>query len=627
MYGDGKVLVMGGGDPPTSTAEVIDLNAATPSWRSVGSMAFARRQLNATLLPDGKVLVTGGTSGPGFNNTSTPVYAAEMWDPGTERWTTRASAQTPRLYHSAALLLPDGRVLTTGGDNYPQVEVYSPPYLFAGVRPTITSAPADVSYGQSFFVETPDGAHIANVTWIRLPSVTHSFDQSQHINRLSFSPAPGGLNVVPPADANLAPPGPYMLFILDGNGVPSVARILRLGATQGGNQWPVVNAGADQTITLPATASLTGTATDDGQPDPPGALTTTWIQVTGPGTATFGTPNALSTTASFSAPGIYTLRLRATDGAAVATDDVFVTVNAPPGSGTGLRARYYNDPGTGARFATLVLTRTDPTVNFAWGTGSPGPGVQVDNFSVRWTGQVQAVATGNYTFSTTSDDGVRLWVNGQLVIDNWTDHPPTTNTSAAVALVADTKYDLKMEYYEHGVDATAKLLWAYPGQTQTVIPQARLYPASAPSGTGTGLTGQYYNDPGTGAHFGTRVLARIDPTVNFDWTSGSPATGVQADNFSVRWSGQVLAPVTGNYTFSTISDDGVRLWVNGQLVIDNWTDHSATTNSSAAIALVAGTKYAVTMEFYDHTVYATAKLLWAYPGQAQTVIPQAALFP
>ena len=97
MYDNGKVLVMGGGDPPTNTAEVIDLNASTPAWRSVAPMAFARRQLNATLLPDGKVLVTGGTSGPGFNNTNTPVFAAEMWDPATENWATMASQQFPRL--------------------------------------------------------------------------------------------------------------------------------------------------------------------------------------------------------------------------------------------------------------------------------------------------------------------------------------------------------------------------------------------------------------------------------------------------------------------------------------------------------------------------------------------------
>ena len=222
---------MGGVDPPTSAAEVIDLNAPTAAWRLVASMANARRQINATLLPDGKVLVTGGTSGPGFNNTATPVFAAEMWDPATERWTTMASAQAPRLYHSAALLLPDGRVLTTGGDDITQVELYSPPYLFAGARPSITAVPAAVSFGQSYFVETPDAANIAKVRWIRLGSVTHAFNMNQRINSLSFSQAPGGLNVVSPSNPNLAPPGHYLLFILNANGVPSIAKIVQLGGS------------------------------------------------------------------------------------------------------------------------------------------------------------------------------------------------------------------------------------------------------------------------------------------------------------------------------------------------------------------------------------------------------------
>jgi PA14 domain-containing protein/K319-like protein len=239
---------------------------------------------------------------------------------------------------------------------------------------------------------------------------------------------------------------------------------------------PVVNAGADQTITLPSSATLTGTATDDGRPNPPGALTSTWSMVSGPGTVTFSNPNALGTTASFSTAGLYTLRLTASDSALASSDDVIITVNAPPGSGTGLLAQYYNDPGTGAHFGTLVLTRTDATVNFAWGSGSPGPGVTSDNFSVRWSGQVEAVASGNYTFSTVSDDGVRLWVNGQLVIDNWTDHGDVTNFSAPIALTAGVKYAIAMEFYEHGGGATAKLLWAYPGQTQTVIPPAQLFP-------------------------------------------------------------------------------------------------------------------------------------------------------
>ena len=418
--------------------------------------------------------------------------------------------------------------------------------------------------------------------------------------------------------------------------------------------------------------------------------------------------------------------------------------------------------------------------------------MQTDNFSVRWSGQVLAPVTGTYTFTTTSDDGVRLYVNGQLLIDNWTDHGVIQN-SATIALVADQRYDIRMDFYDHGQLATARLSWAYPGQTVQVVPQWVLYPAPAvnqpptvdagadktitlPSGAalsgiarddglpgpaltttwskisgredsaggtvtfanpnapvttatfgadgiyvlrltvsdgavtvsddvtitvnpappnsraggqrgprrdhhaavvgdadghrdrrrtagaagtaveeldesqrpgnrdlrelrralstsatfsaaGTyvlrltvsdsvlsssddvtvtvnpapanGLTARYYRDPGSGAHFATLVLTRVDPTVNFTWGTAAPAAGVTADNFSVRWTGRVQAPVSGTYRFTTVSDDGIRLWVNGVQVINNWTDHAATTNTSAAITLTAGVKYTITLEFYE----------------------------
>lgn len=239
MYDTGKIVFIGGGDPPTAATAVIDLTAAAPAWRTVAAMATPRRHHNATLLPDGKVVVTGGTSGSGFNDTSRPVLAAELWDPATERWTTLAGQTVGRFYHSLALLLPDGRVMSAGGNGRPQVEVFSPPYLSGAGRPTITGAPASVDYGQGFAVQTPNGAAITQVTWIRLPSVTHAFDQNQRFNRLAFIPATGGLTVTAPSSANVAPPGHYMLFILDGQDVPSVARIVRLGGTGGGTPPPV----------------------------------------------------------------------------------------------------------------------------------------------------------------------------------------------------------------------------------------------------------------------------------------------------------------------------------------------------------------------------------------------------
>ncbi|HQU98853.1 MAG TPA: Ig-like domain-containing protein [Nitrosomonas sp.] len=232
MYAPGKILVMGGDQQPVkSSAEVIDLNQVTPVWRMIDPMQYARRHLNSTLLPDGKVLVTGGTSSPAFNEPAGHVDAAEMWDPATEKWTTLASASgIPRIYHSTALLLPDGRVFTTGGNNHPEIEIFSPPYLFKGARPTVTTAPSEVTYGASFNVKTPDYASISKVTVIRIGSVTHAFNVGQVINELNFSKTADGLNITAPASPNIAPPGYYMIFILNENGVPSIAKFIKIGA-------------------------------------------------------------------------------------------------------------------------------------------------------------------------------------------------------------------------------------------------------------------------------------------------------------------------------------------------------------------------------------------------------------
>jgi hypothetical protein len=239
MYQPGRVLIAGGSkvtlEFPTATAEVIDLNDATPSWRYTQPMNHARRQFNATLLPDGSVLATGGTSAAGFTDPAGAVRAAEVWDPATEVWTLLASNSVTRVYHSTSLLLPDGRVIHAGsGDSrgLPRelnAEIFSPPYLFRGPRPSIDNAPDAVVYGQEFFVATREAPRIVRATLVRLGSVTHGFDQNQRFLELSLRRAAGGLVLTAPVSANMAPPGHYLLFILDGKGVPSVARTLRIG--------------------------------------------------------------------------------------------------------------------------------------------------------------------------------------------------------------------------------------------------------------------------------------------------------------------------------------------------------------------------------------------------------------
>ncbi|MEP6688742.1 MAG: galactose oxidase-like domain-containing protein, partial [Gemmatimonadales bacterium] len=238
MYLPGKILYVGGGRT-TATAETIDLNVAGPTWQWTGSMAYPRRHLNATLLPTGEVLVTGGTSGTSFNETSMGVHVAEVWNPATGVWTQLASNAVNRGYHATSILLPDGRVLHTGsgdaidenGNPYPDErngELFSPPYLFRGARPTITSAPAEPSYGATITVKTPVPAAIAKAGLIAIGSATHAFDSNQRFMWLTFTRTSTAVSVKLPTSRIQAPPGYYMLFILDGNDVPSVGRIMRL---------------------------------------------------------------------------------------------------------------------------------------------------------------------------------------------------------------------------------------------------------------------------------------------------------------------------------------------------------------------------------------------------------------
>jgi hypothetical protein len=204
-------------------------------------MSAPRRHLNSTILPDGQVLITGGTSGAGFVNISEAlaVKTAEVWNPKTNQWTTLAANSVMRVYHSVSLLLPDGTVLHgASGDAMAGTvevppernhEIFSPPYLFKGARPSITSAPTQVGYSQTFSVTTPNAAQVTEVRWIRLGSVTHAFDMGARANTLTFSAGDGAVNVTAPSTPNLAPPGYYMLFILNRNGVPSQGKIIRIG--------------------------------------------------------------------------------------------------------------------------------------------------------------------------------------------------------------------------------------------------------------------------------------------------------------------------------------------------------------------------------------------------------------
>ena len=314
-----------------------------------------------------------------------------------------------------------------------------------------------------------------------------------------------------------------------------------------------------------------------------------------------------------------------------------VAIAPPAASGNGLQGVYYN--GTSLAGEPL-LTRVDSVINFELTYSkqpvvlSPAPGlVPEDLYSVRWTGQVQPLFSETYTFYTQSDDGVRLWVNGVQLVDNWTNQG-VTEKSGSIVLQAGQKYDIVIEYYENTGEAVTKLLWSSPNTPKAIVPASQLFPANVapppPVVPTNGLQGVYYNGIGLS---GSALLTRIDTTIDFEFTYSkqplvlSPAPGiVPEDMYSVRWTGQVQPLLSENYTFYTQSDDGVRLWVNGILLIDNWTNQGVT-EKSGSIALQAGQKYDIIIEYYENTGEAVTKLLWSSPGTPKQIVPKSQLYP
>lgn len=215
----------------TETTEIIDLEAAEPAWRVTAPMQNKRLNAIGIILPNGHVMVIGGNSTGRFDD---PVLQPEVFDESTEQWTRLASATVPRGYHSTALLLPDGRVLSAGttpfGHHELRMELYSPNYLFKGARPRLLSAPRHIGYGQAFDLtfECKEGT-LERLALIRPGAVTHAFDMEQRYIELQITDLHSDtLHTLAPPDPHVAPPGYYMLFLLNDRGVPSEATFVDL---------------------------------------------------------------------------------------------------------------------------------------------------------------------------------------------------------------------------------------------------------------------------------------------------------------------------------------------------------------------------------------------------------------
>jgi hypothetical protein len=274
-----------------------------------------------------------------------------------------------------------------------------------------------------------------------------------------------------------------------------------------------------------------------------------------------------------------------------------------------------------------------------------GPRLWADNYGTRVRGYIHPPTTGNYTFWIAGDDVGELRlstdenpVNARRIayFTTWTGYRvwnhEATQRSAAIQLQGGKRYYVEVLHKEVLGGDNLSVAWSGPGINQTVIPGTYLSSWAAttptptdPTGKGTGLRGEYYD----AMQFSSLFMTRTDPTINFDWGSGAPMNGMGENTFSVRWTGQVLpvhASGTQAYTFYVTGDDGVRLWVDGKLLVDRWILQGATTYS-ATVNLQAGRKYDIRLDYFENSVKSMVRLEWSTNGVSRRVIPALQLFP
>lgn len=283
MYLPGKILHVGGHKgTATNGAVTIDVTSSEPIVTSVARPdQLGRVWANSVILPDGKVLLVGGSE---VSNELIGVASKpEIWDPSNKTWSTMASSPIARLYHSTAMLLQDGRVLVAGGGApgplvNTNAEIFLPPYLFdsSGVatRPVINIAPSEAPYAGQVFVGYTSNANVSRVTLVKTGAVTHSFNMEQRFLELDFTNVGNGLRVTMPESANLATPGHYLMFLLNDHGVPSKGHMVRVSHTAQTEASPYPSAEADvvvsafsTSITIDALANDSGRGMSLAEPD------------------------------------------------------------------------------------------------------------------------------------------------------------------------------------------------------------------------------------------------------------------------------------------------------------------------------------------------------------------------
>jgi hypothetical protein len=279
----------------------------------------------------------------------------------------------------------------------------------------------------------------------------------------------------------------------------------------------------------------------------------------------------------------------------------------------GARGEYFN----GTSLSGAPIERYDQNVDFDWKLGAPIQGLSADNFSVRWTSQLTPQSTAPYTVCAAGDDGVRLWVNGELLVDDWIDSA-AKERCGTIKLTAAQTYSLKLEYFERTGQASIKLLWSSPNMAKQVVPATALSCCSDRGGIAGRMSKGRELDPNASLGIGSREI-------NYNWGNRAAKDEFGADNFTVRWSGIASPKTSGRYTFYVTADDGVRLRVNGVTLVDKWFEQAASTYSGTAETVSSG-GFQIELDYFENAGQASVKLEWEGPNQPREVIPMGAFF-
>jgi Concanavalin A-like lectin/glucanases superfamily/Domain of unknown function (DUF1929)/Bacterial Ig domain/Kelch motif len=531
MYLPGKILTTGGGPvggASVTDSAILDMTQSTPSWQSVAPMAYPRYMHNLTVMPDGKVFAVGGSTIVD-QAVTTGSRTPEMWDPPTQSWTPLAPEVNERMYHSTSVLLPDGRVLVAGGGRWSTAhdfytaEIYSPPYLFKGPRPTITGAPASVGYSTGMTVQTPDAANITSVALTDLGSDTHRQDMNQRYVPLSFTQGNGALTVQSPANPNIAPPGYYMLWLVNSSGVPSLAQMIQVtGTAPADTQPPAVSITAPvAAATVSGSVSVSASATDN--------VGVSKVQFTLDG-ASLGSPltaapYALNWDSSTVANGSHTLSATASDAAGNASTATGVTVTV---------SNAVTPPAITAVTATNV-TSTGATVT--WTTSKP--------------------ATTQVEYGTTTAYGSTSALDNALV---------TSHSQGLSGLGPSTTYNYAVLSKDaNGISATsANFTFVTAAPAPTLLVGDQKIEAGADSNlAGFGEAFQY-----TATTTGTANAVYL--YVDTGNTASQVTVGLYADNGANKpgtllAQGTISAPKAGAWNSTTISSTpisaGAKYWI------------------------------------------------------------------